>query len=177
MKEQADEHLQMDGKNMIAVEVAFISIDASSGAPILFLRETEGDPKLVLPIWIGQGEALSIQFQLKGEEPLRPMTHDLMKNIIESLGANVDAVYVHTMKDSTYFGQIDVVANGKTLKIDARPSDSIALALRLGVPIYVAESIVQEIGFPETELREAERQQSQDELEHLDEETLGRYTV
>ena len=59
MKEQADEHLQMDGKNRIAVEVAFISIDASSGAPILFLREMEGDPKLVLPIWIGQGEALS----------------------------------------------------------------------------------------------------------------------
>ena len=177
MKETADEQFQMNGKNMIAVEVAFISIDASSGAPILFLRETEGDPKLVLPIWIGQGEALSIQFQLKGEQPLRPMTHDLMKNIIETLDARVEAVYVHTMKDSTYFGQINMVANGETLEIDARPSDSSALALRLEVPIYVAESIVQEIGFPETELREAEQQQSRDELADLDDETLGRYTV
>ena len=177
MKEQADEHVQMDRKTMIAVEVAFISIDASSGAPILFLREMEGDPKLVLPIWIGQGEALSIQFQLKGEEPPRPMTHDLMKNIIENLDATVESVYVHTMKESTYFGQINMVSNSETVEIDARPSDSIALALRLDVPIYVAESIVQEIGFPETELKEAERQQSRDELEHLDEETLGRYTV
>jgi bifunctional DNase/RNase len=177
MKEKADERLQIGGKNMIAVEVAFISIDASSGSPILFLREKEGDPKLMLPIWIGQGEALAIQFQLKGEEPLRPMTHDLMKDVIESLDANVDAVHVHTMKDSTYFGQIDLEANGKTLEIDARPSDSIAIALRFDAPIYVAEPIVQEIGFPETELRDAERQQSRDELENLDEETLGRYTV
>lgn len=177
MKEEADGSVQMDGKKLIAVEVAFISIDASSGAPILFLRELAGDPKSVLPIWIGQGEALSIQFQLKGESPPRPMTHDLMKNIIENLGATVESVYVHTMEESTYFGQINMVSNGQTVEIDARPSDSIALALRLGVPIYVAESIVEEIGFPETELKEAERQQARDELEHLDEETLGRYTV
>jgi bifunctional DNase/RNase len=174
---KANELLQIRGENMIEVDVAFISIEASSGTPILFLREKKGDPKSMLPIWIGQGEAFAIQFQLKGESPPRPMTHDLMKNIIESLDAKVDGVYVHTMKDSTYFGQIDLKINSKTLEIDARPSDAIALALRFGAPIYVAEQIVQEIGFPETELKEAEKQQSREELENLDEETLGRYTV
>lgn len=174
---ETDEPLQIGGENMVRVEVAFISIDTSIGSPVLFLKEETGDPKYMLPIWIGQGEAVAIQWKLKGELSPRPLTHDLMKNIIESLGAVVASVYVHTMRDSTYFGQINLKANGKTLEIDARSSDAIALGLAFEVPIYVAENIIQEIGFPETELKETEKDPSKNVLEDLDEDTLGRYTV
>ncbi|MCZ6680003.1 MAG: bifunctional nuclease family protein [Candidatus Poribacteria bacterium] len=175
---EADDRHQTREQNMIEVDVAFISVDASTGTPILFLKEKAGDPKYIVPIWIGPGEATAIQWKLKGEPPPpRPMTHDLMKNIIENLGATVETVFVHSLTDSTYLGQINLQANGKTLEIDARSSDAIALALRFEAPIYVAEQIIQETGFPETELKNAEKQPSKGGLEDLDEETLGRYTV
>jgi bifunctional DNase/RNase len=168
---------------MVEVEVAFISIEAGTGMPILFLKETEGSPKRMLPIWIGQPEAMSIQWKLKDESsPPRPMTHDLMKNIIERLDAKVSSVFVHSLvpalRDAgTFLGQINLEVKGKKLEIDSRPSDAIALALRFGAPIYVAEPILQENGFSENDLQEAEKQQSKGLLEDLDEDTLGRFTV
>ena len=167
----------MKDSKVVEVEVAFISLDANIGTPVLFLKEKVGNPKHMLPIWIGQGEALAIQFKLKGESPPRPMTHDLLKNIVDNLDATVDAVYVHTMKNETFFGQVNLKADGKVVEIDARPSDAIALALRFEVPIFVAEQIIQETGILETDLKDAEKQQSKDKLENLDEDTLGRYTV
>ena len=164
-------------KKMIEVEVAFISIDATMGTPILFLREKVGEPKYMLPIWIRQAEAQAIQWQLKGEMPPRPMTHDLMKNIIEQLGAKVTAVCVHSLADATYFGQINIEADGHHLEVDARSSDAVALGLRFNAPIYVSEEIIQETGFPETDLKEAEKQEAKNVLESLDEDALGRYTV
>lgn len=167
---------------MVEVEVAFISIEAGTGMPILFLKEREGNPKRMLPIWIGQPEAASIQWKLKGESPPRPMTHDLMKNIIECLDAKVSSVFVHslvhTQKEAgTFLGQINLEVNSRKLEIDSRPSDAIAIALRFEAPIYVAEPIMQENGFSENELKDAEKQQSKGFLEDLDEDTLGRYAV
>ncbi len=137
------------------------------GHRLILLKEKEGNPKYMLPIWIGQPEALAIQWKLQGKAPSRPMTHDLMKNIIEHLNATVDAVYVHTIEDSTYFGRINLKSNGKTLEIDARSSDAIALALRFEAPIYVAEQVIQKTGFPETELNTAEEQQPEESRQHI----------
>ena len=132
---------------MIQVEVAFISVDANIGTPIVFLRETDGDPRRMLPIWIGQAEALAIQLKLKDEEPPRPMTHYLLKNIIESLSAKVEAIHVHSIKEETFLAEIHLQVNKEILKIDSRPSDAIALSLRFDAPIYVTEELIEQSGF------------------------------
>ena len=162
---------------MIKVEVAFISVDANIGTPIVFLRETDGDPRRMLPIWIGQAEALAIQLKLKDEEPPRPMTHDLLKNIIEVLSAKVEAIHVHSIKEETFLAEIHLQVNKETLKVDSRPSDAIALSLRFDVPIYVTEELIEQSGFSEEELKESEQSQQANTLADLDEDTLAEYEV
>ena len=162
---------------MIQVEVAFISVDANIGTPIVFLRETDGDPRRMLPIWIGQAEALAIQLKLKNEDPPRPMTHDLLKNIIEVLSAKVEAIHVHSIKEETFLAEIHLQVNKETLKVDSRPSDAIALSLRFDVPIYVTEELIEQSGFSEEELKESEQSQQANTLADLDEDTLAEYEV
>jgi bifunctional DNase/RNase len=162
---------------MIQVEVAFISVDANIGTPIVFLRETDGDPRRMLPIWIGQAEALAIQLKLKNEEPPRPMTHDLLKNIIETLSAKVESIHVHSIKEETFLAEIHLQVNKEVLKVDARPSDAIALSLRFDVPIYVTEELIEQSGFSEEELKESQQKQQSNTLADLDEDTLAEYEV
>ena len=162
---------------MIKVEVAFISVDANIGTPIVFLRETDGDPRRMLPIWIGQAEALAIQLKLKDEEPPRPMTHDLLKNIIETLSAKVESIHVHSIKEETFLAEIHLQISKEILKVDSRPSDAIALSLRFDVPIYVTEELIEQSGFSEEELKESEQKQQPNTLADLDEDTLAEYEV
>ena len=163
---------------MVEVEVYGISVAPNTGMPIVLLKPKEDSPKrLLLPIWIGPSEAGAIQGQLKGYIPPRPMTHDLLKNIIESLGATVISVYIHSMKEETYFGQITLDVNGKSIELDSRPSDAIALALRCGATIYVAKNVIEKHSIFEADVIEAEKQQATSSLENLDEDTLGQYTV
>ena len=158
---------------MIPVEVAFVSVDAA-GSPVVFLRNIENEKKRLLPIWIGQSEAIAIHLQLKDELPPRPFAHDLMKNIIEALSATVDSIYVHSLKDRTFFALINLTVGQETLQIDARPSDSIALALRSNAPIFVEEEIIAKNSFAEDDLVEKKETSS---LEDLDDDELGRFTV
>ena len=158
---------------MIPVEVAFVSDDAA-GSPVVFLRNIENQKKRLLPIWIGQSEAIAIHLQLKDELPPRPFAHDLMKNIIEALSATVDSIYVHSLKDRTFFALINLTVGQETLQIDARPSDSIALALRSNAPIFVEEEIIAKNSFAEDDLVEKKETSS---LEDLDDDDLGRFTV
>ena len=143
----------------------------------MFLRETAGDPRRMLPIWIGQAEALAIQLKLKDEEPPRPMTHDLLKNIIETLSAKVEAIHVHSIKEETFLAEIHLQVNKEILKVDSRPSDAIALSLRFDVPIYVTEELIEQSGFSEEELKESEEKQQPNTLADLDEDTLAEYEV
>ena len=158
---------------MIPVEVAFVSVDAA-GSPVVFLRNIENEKKRLLPIWIGQSEAIAIHLQLKDELPPRPFAHDLMKNIIEALSATVDSIYVHSLKDRTFFALINLTVGQETLQIDARPSDSIALALRSNAPIFVEEEIIAKNSFAEDDLVEKMETSS---LVDLDDDDLGRFTV
>ena len=158
---------------MIPVEVAFVSVDAA-GSTVVFLRNIENEKKRLLPIWIGQSEAIAIHLQLKDELPPRPFAHDLMKNIIEALSATVDSIYVHSLKDRTFFALINLTVGQETLQIDARPSDSIALALRSNAPIFVEEEIIAKNSFAEDDLVEKKETSS---LEDLDDDDLGRFTV
>lgn len=162
---------------MVEVDVAFISFDQHVGTPIVVLKDREAEAKRMLLIWIGSPEAAAIQSKIKGEEAARPMTHDLMKNLIESLRGEVASVCVHAVEDGTYFGQVTIHADGQMTEIDARPSDAIALALRFDAPIYVAEEVIEEHGLSEDDLKEAQQQQTKSVLENLDDETLGEFTV
>jgi bifunctional DNase/RNase len=162
---------------MVEVDVAFISFDQHVGTPIVVLKDKAAGAKRMLLIWIGSPEAAAIQSKIKGEEIARPMTHDLMKNLIENLQGEVASVCVHSVTDGTFFGQVTLHADGQTIDIDARPSDAIALALRFEAPIFVAEEVLEEHGLSEDDLKEAQQEQTKSVLENLDDETLGEFTV
>ena len=123
---------------------------SSPGAYTLILKETEGDRRL--PIIIGQFEAQAIALELEGIKPPRPLTHDLVKNVLESLGTNLADVIISELREGTFFARLNVEGNSSNHEIDARPSDAIAIAIRFGVPIYVAEAVMEEAsGLPEAE--------------------------
>ncbi|HUI30113.1 MAG TPA: bifunctional nuclease family protein [Candidatus Acidoferrales bacterium] len=128
---------------------------SSPGAYTLILKETEGERRL--PIIIGQFEAQAIALELEGIKPPRPLTHDLVKNVLESLGTNLSDVIISELREGTFFARLNVEGNSSSHEIDARPSDAIAIAIRFGVPIYVAEAVMEEAsGVPEAEEGEQE---------------------
>lgn len=122
---------------------------ASGGAYALILKEINGNRRL--PIIIGAFEAQSIALEIEGIKPPRPLTHDLTKNIIDALGFAISEVTINELRDGTFFARL-LLDNAVNEEIDSRPSDAIALAVRFGVPIYVAEEVMNEAGFiPEGE--------------------------
>ena len=122
--------------------VSGLTIDPVNNAPIVILREKEG--QRIVPIWIGAVEASAIAFELEGIKMARPMTHDLLKEIVARLGGRVDRVAVTELKDNTYFAMITIQTEVETLEVDARPSDAVALALRVGAPLYCEEAVIQQ---------------------------------
>jgi len=129
-------------EDFILMTVGALTLDPTTKTPIVVLRDP--DNKLNLPIWIGLLEAASMATELEGIKSQRPMTHDLLRNVVAELGATVDAVEVTELKDNTYYAQIEVkTRDGKTIQIDSRPSDAISLALRTKSPIYVAKKVLE----------------------------------
>ncbi len=127
-----------EDKNYLRVEVGGLVRDHREN-PVVLLKGIDNDE--VLPIWIGQAEALAIDLQLKGESFDRPLTHDLLKTAVESLGASVLRVAVTELRDNTFFAKIFIQRGNEVFAIDARPSDSIALAIRTQSPIYVSKAV------------------------------------
>ncbi len=119
---------------MIPVQVETVAQDPWNGL-VVILRDP--DSRKVLPIWIGQPEAYAIALELRGEKMARPLTHDLMKNILVELEVNVVRVVINRVVDKVYFAHIVLEAQGRIREIDSRPSDAIALALRTRTPIYI----------------------------------------
>jgi hypothetical protein len=117
-----------------------LMLDPVSNSPIVVLKDD--DEKFFLPIWVGIFEANAIALQLENVTTPRPMTHDLLRNMISELDAHVTRVVINDLRDSTFFAQIRLNVGAKTLEVDARPSDAIALALRTEAPIYVAQSVL-----------------------------------
>lgn len=131
----------MDMKDSVRMTVGGLTIDPTTKAPIVLLRD-EGN-KLSLPIWIGLLEATSMATALEGIAMPRPMTHDLLKNLIVELGGTVEAVEIAELRENTYFAYIHLTVAGVAHRLDARPSDAISLALRIRCPIYVAKSVIE----------------------------------
>jgi bifunctional DNase/RNase len=125
---------------MIEVTVARLGFDASSNSYVVILQE--GDGSRVLPIWIGKPEAESIKMQMDGMLRERPLTHDLCKSLIVGLGGLLRRVQITKVQNSTYFAELHLQRGDSVVQVDARPSDSIAIALRLGAPIYVRDSLL-----------------------------------
>jgi uncharacterized protein len=127
---------------MRQMKVYKVGIDLLTHDPVVILKDLEG--KRYLPIQIGPFEATAIALALEGTQVPRPLSHDLMRTMLESLHATVEQIVIHDIKDSTFFAKLVVRQNGNTQEIDARPSDGIALALRMQAPIYVSDKIVLE---------------------------------
>jgi len=125
----------------IPMTVSGLTLDPVTEGPIVVLEETQGKRKLL--IWIGLLEANAIATELEGIKLSRPMTHDLFKNIMELLDLKINKVEVCDLKDNTYYALIYVTYDGKQISVDARPSDALALSLRVNAPIFVAEEVIQ----------------------------------
>ncbi|MCF6096627.1 bifunctional nuclease family protein [Thermovorax subterraneus] len=124
------------------LEMKVKSVVASPAGEYLILL-VDQEEKKVLPIAIGPLEAHNIALPLQGIKPPRPLTHDLLKSVIESMGGNLDKIIITDIRDNTYYAEIHITLDGKNLVIDSRPSDAIALALRFGAPIFMKPRLVE----------------------------------
>jgi uncharacterized protein len=125
----------------IEVKIRALMMDPNSGTPIIILKDVESDT--MLPIWVGAYEANAIALEIEKIAPPRPMTHDLLRNLIIELGIQVERVVVTSLRDNTFFARIEMrMSDGNRMDLDSRPSDAIALALRADCPIYVDEEVI-----------------------------------
>jgi bifunctional DNase/RNase len=158
---------------VLLVRIAGLSLDSVTEQPVLLLVPADrsaDDPGLrALPIWIGPAEATAILLAIQGVEPPRPMTHDLMKAAIEAADFLVSRVEITRLEDGTFYAALVLRGEEREIAIDARPSDSVALAVRFGCPIYVAEDVFDEAAVEVTQVDEEEEvEQFRDFLEHVD---------
>ena len=126
---------------MAEVRVVGIKVEQPANQPVLLLRETTGDR--YLPIWIGQTEANAIILEQQGVEPARPLTHDLFRDVLGALGHSLKEVRIVDLQEGTFYADLIFESD---VRVSARPSDSVAIALRMGVPIYVEETVLDEAG-------------------------------
>lgn len=131
----------MGREEFIEMRVGGLTLDPVTKTPIVILKDT--DNKLNLPIWIGLMEATAMATELEGIKMARPMTHDLLRTVVDTLGGMVEAVEVTDLKDSTYYAVIYLEVGGRKVSVDARPSDAISLALRAKSPIFVAKKVLE----------------------------------
>ena len=132
----------MSADGFTRMSIYGINLDLFSSSPIVILKVE--DENRYLPIWIGQPEARSILMKLQNQEFSRPLTHDLAVNLVSELGGSMERVTVTELRDSTFFATISLQINGRTVEIDSRPSDAIALAVRSGAEIFAADAVIEE---------------------------------
>jgi len=164
---------------MIEVKVAHLGLDRTTNTPVVILQEKEGER--VLPIWIGPAEASAIAMELAGVKFARPLTHDLLKTIIVGLGARLNRVIITQVKENTYFAELHVHrGEDQVIHIDARPSDSIAIALRLNAPIFTQDDLLELTSVDTAEPMKDQGAIDADTLKHylegLNPEDFGKFT-
>jgi len=159
----------------IEMNIKGLMIDPITNMPIIILRDQEG--QRILPIWVGVFEANAIALQIENVQTPRPMTHDLLKNIIDDLSAQVERIVVTELKENTFYALIHLRKNGHSIEVDARPSDAIALALRTRSPIFVEEAVIQSARSVESGKESMDVGRLQKWLEGLSEDELGKYKM
>ncbi|MBA3619004.1 MAG: bifunctional nuclease family protein [Acidothermales bacterium] len=153
---------------MNQLDVVGVRVEMPSNQPIVLLKEVSGDR--YLPIWIGAGEATAIAFAQQGVVPTRPLTHDLLRDIVGALGGELRQVRITALRDGIFFAELDF---GDGIEVSARPSDAIALALRTGTPIFGAEDVLDEAGIPIPDEQEDEVEKFREFLDQISPEDFG----
>jgi bifunctional DNase/RNase len=157
---------------LIEVTIDSIRVSLMSQHRVVVLREIDSDR--YLPIWIGPFEADAITIQLQGVQVARPLTHDLLKSMIDQMGAKISHVMVSELKNDTFYARIVMDIDGKSMEVDARPSDAIALAVRVSAPLFVAEEVMDAASIvPEQSLEEAELEADAEPISEEEEEKLA----
>jgi bifunctional DNase/RNase len=166
----------MNMSELVPMSIKGLMLDPVSNSPIVVLKDD--DEKFFLPIWVGIFEANAIALQLENITTPRPMTHDLLRNMIAELDARVMRIVINDLRDSTFFAQIRLSLGDRMLEIDARPSDAIALALRTEAPIYVAQSVLEQAQTITPEVAgEDPDEKTKQWFENLSPEDLGKYKM
>ncbi|MCX7982122.1 MAG: bifunctional nuclease family protein [Syntrophales bacterium] len=165
---------------MVEMKVAGITIDPLTSTPIVILKDLE--EKKAIPIWIGLFEASAIATRLENVTFSRPMTHDLVKNIIEKLNARLLKIEIVDLRNNTYFAEMHLAVGDDVIIVDSRPSDAIAIALRMDAPIYVEESVIDksrnvDMGEQSEEFKKLRDQKLLEFLENLSPEDFGKYKM
>ncbi len=152
-----------------------LMVDPITNMPIIVLREVDG--QRVLPIWVGVFEANAIALQVENVQTPRPMTHDLLRSVIDELGARVERIVVCELKENTFYAMLHVRSTSGEHSIDARPSDAIALALRTGSRIFVEDSVIQHARTVEMSREDMDVGRLEKWLENLSDDDLGKYKM
>jgi hypothetical protein len=159
----------------IEMTIRGLMVDPITNMPIIILRDKDG--QRVLPIWVGVYEANAIALQMENVSTPRPMTHDLLKNVIMDLRASIDKIVVSDLKENTFYALIHLTVNGEGMAIDARPSDAIALALRARAPIFVEDRVIDNAKTLDFAPEKGDSERLQKWLESLDPDDMGKYKM
>ncbi|HEX5475667.1 MAG TPA: bifunctional nuclease family protein [Vicinamibacterales bacterium] len=159
----------------IEMTIKGLMVDPITNLPIIILRDKDG--QRVLPIWVGVFEANAIALQIENVTTPRPMTHDLLRNVIEDLQAHIDKIVVSDLKENTFYALIYLAVRGDVVAIDARPSDAIALALRARAPIFVEERVIDSAKTADLTPDKGDAERLQKWLENLNPDELGKYKM
>ena len=174
---QVSKRIDME-KGLMEVKVMGIVVDPKASNPVVVLVDLSGQK--ALPIWIGVFEAEAISRGLEGVMTLRPMTHDLMKQILDTFQVTVTRVVIHDLKENTFYANLYLNAEGEELIVDSRPSDAIALAVRVRAPIFVAESVIEatkQMGIRASNLLEEGGDELKNIIENMTPEYFGKYKM
>jgi bifunctional DNase/RNase len=156
---------------LIEMSIKGLMVDPVTNMPIVLLRDA--DNQRVLPIWVGPVEANAIALQMENISPPRPMTHDLLRNLLTELGATLRRVVISDLRESTFFAYLEIDRGGEVLLVDARPSDAIALSLRLHAPVFVNPKVLDQARSIDVDADQADQERLQRWLESLDPDDLG----
>ena len=159
----------------IEMTIKGLMVDPITNMPIIILRDKEG--QRVLPIWVGVFEANAIALQIENVTTPRPMTHDLLRNVIHDLKADIQKIVVSDLKENTFYALIYLTLHGETVAVDARPSDAIALALRTRAPIFVEDTVIDHAKTVDFTTEQADSDRLHKWLESLDPDDLGKYKM
>ena len=159
----------------VEMRIRGLLVDPVNNTPIVILKDATSDT--VLPIWVGVFEASAIQMEIEKVSTPRPMTHDLIKNVLSGLDAHVHKVVVTELKDDTFYAVIWMERDGRIISVDSRPSDALALALRVDCPIFVDEEVLKTSKKAQTAADPATNEDLRKWLEGLGDEDLGNYKM
>jgi uncharacterized protein len=159
----------------IEMKIRGLMVDPSTNMPIVLLRDSVSEA--LLPIWVGLYEANAIALEVEKSQMARPLTHDLLRNLIHSLNGQVQRIVITELKDDTFYAVIWMEQNGEVVALDARPSDALALALRADCPIFVEEEVLRTAKVLPNPADQASSQDVRKWLEGLNDEDLGRYKM